>query len=397
MPKIVYLFLCLPFLGFSQAPSGIWTGTLTNDSLTIRKDQVFEIALTTYRGKVYGYTYSTFIVNDSLFYIIKRVKGQLNGSECVVQDEEIIAHNFQRKPDKGVRVMYTFHQNQQDSTWVLDGKWKTNPTKKFYSISGGLTVFQEKDFSRSRLMDHLADLNLQKSLVFDNQKNKEEEKIASYPENKSRTDIPQKPQRTNTNPHPAESNKNLTIQNEKTDIVNSDKKAVIPAATDSLAGSQTPQLKKPAVIANKKADNQPQDTGYVYREIQIQERKLKPLAALAAERISVPSETIYFTSDSLVLALYDNGEVDGDTVSVILNDEVIIEKQVLKSTAYKKTIYLLPDESDSVLLVLFAENLGLYPPNTGLLVIQDGEKNIYVRFKADFDQNAAILLRRKRL
>ena len=96
-----------------------------------------------------------------------------------------------------------------------------------------------------------------------------------------------------------------------------------------------------------------------------------------------------------MLALYDNGEVDGDTVSVILNGEVIIDKQGLKSSAFKKAIYLSPEDGDSLMLVLFAENLGLYPPNTGLLIIKDGEESYYVRFNADFDRNAALMLRRK--
>ena len=41
-----------------------------------------------------------------------------------------------------------------------------------------------------------------------------------------------------------------------------------------------------------------------------------------------------------MLALYDNGEVDGDTVSVLLNGEVIVAKQCLKTAAFKKTIYI---------------------------------------------------------
>jgi hypothetical protein len=96
-----------------------------------------------------------------------------------------------------------------------------------------------------------------------------------------------------------------------------------------------------------------------------------------------------------VISLYDNGEVDGDTVSVIINDEIFIDKQVLKSAAFRKTFYVPLEESDSLLVVLYADNLGKYPPNTGLLQIKDGEEIFYVRFKADLDRNAAIVLRRK--
>src|SRR6187431_932274 len=103
----------------------------------------------------------------------------------------------------------------------------------------------------------------------------------------------------------------------------------------------------------------------------------------------------FFLKMILSIALYDNGEVDGDTVSVIINDEMFIEKQGLKSSAFRKTFYVPQNESDSLLVVLFANNLGKYPPNTGLLQIKDGEEIFYVRFKADLDKNAAIVLRRK--
>jgi hypothetical protein len=45
---------------------------------------------------------------------------------------------------------------------------------------------------------------------------------------------------------------------------------------------------------------------------------------------------------------------------------------------------------------MYAENLGSIPPNTGLLIIMDGEKRYEVRFSADLKTNAAILLRRRK-
>jgi len=96
-----------------------------------------------------------------------------------------------------------------------------------------------------------------------------------------------------------------------------------------------------------------------------------------------------------VLSLYDNGEIDGDTVSVFLNGEVIMAKQGLKASAIKKTIYISPDSEDFS-LVLFAENLGKYPPNTGLLVVRDGDEVYNLRFSSDFQKNAGIVFRRKK-
>ena len=66
----------------------------------------------------------------------------------------------------------------------------------------------------------------------------------------------------------------------------------------------------------------------------------------------------------------------------------------LKATAIKKTIYIQPGD-DEVGLVLYAENLGKYPPNTGLLVVHDGDDVYQLRFSADLQQNAAVVFREK--
>jgi hypothetical protein len=106
--------------------------------------------------------------------------------------------------------------------------------------------------------------------------------------------------------------------------------------------------------------------------------------------------TIDFKSDSLTLVLYDNGIVDGDTVSVVLNDEVIISKLGLTEQAYRKVIKIPPGLGDSLQLVIYAENLGSIPPNSGLLIIEDGSDRHEVRFEGDMKRSPAVTLRRKR-
>jgi hypothetical protein len=119
------------------------------------------------------------------------------------------------------------------------------------------------------------------------------------------------------------------------------------------------------------------------------------LAANIGGRKSEFTQMVSFKSDSLELSLYDNGEIDGDTVSIFLNGEVVMSRQGLKSTAIRKTIYIKPGQEEFT-LVLFAENLGKYPPNTGLLVVHDGEDVYNLRFSSDFQKNAGIIFKRKK-
>ncbi|HQU55998.1 MAG TPA: hypothetical protein PLG88_01135, partial [Chitinophagaceae bacterium] len=118
-------------------------------------------------------------------------------------------------------------------------------------------------------------------------------------------------------------------------------------------------------------------------------------AATIAGRKSIFAQEVKFHSDSLQLALYDNGEIDGDTVSVYLNGKILLSHQGIKATAIKKTIYITPDMTDFS-LVLFAENLGKYPPNTGLLVVRDGDDVYHLRFSSDLEKNAGIIFRKTR-
>lgn len=119
-------------------------------------------------------------------------------------------------------------------------------------------------------------------------------------------------------------------------------------------------------------------------------------AEVLAKRKIETIRSVDFKSDSLVLTLYDNGVVDGDTVSVILNGRIFMSKQMLTAKALSKTIYITPELGDSLQLILYAENLGSIAPNTGLLIIKDGEDTYQVRFSGDLQKNSAIILRRKR-
>src|SRR6187402_91448 len=468
------LLFFIPIFGFAQSLNGVYTGVLSNDSTTIRKDQSFEMALTEYNGKVYGYAYSTFIINDTLYYIVKRVKGKITGDICEVEDDEVITHNFPQKPEKKVFVTYTLRRNVSENIWTLDGNWKTNLTKKYYAISGKVETKEEKDLSKSKLYEHLGDLDLQKTLALNKPKEKTPEKKpvkGKEDKNNVAKNTVKKEEKKNTPPtetKPVQKNTDLTVitttstvvnnqpnQVEKRDVgvastnpvekkpetntvktetklpdnkttsiainnqtepnekknvvaVNSttvDKKPEVPVVKQetklpdnkpvvAINNQSNQNEKKDVAATDKKPTENKADGQYEFQELRGR-RKLKPAASLVDGRESIPSETIYFRSDSLSIALYDNGEVDGDTVSVIINDEMFIEKQGLKSTAFRKTFYVPETEGDSLLVVLFANNLGKYPPNTGLLQVKDGDDIFYVRFKADLDKNAAIVLRRK--
>ncbi len=107
-------------------------------------------------------------------------------------------------------------------------------------------------------------------------------------------------------------------------------------------------------------------------------------------------QTIMFSADSLYLSLYDNGEIDGDTITVSVNNTIVFSRLGLLSRPAKITLAVsaLPD---SFLITLYAETMGSIPPNTGLLIVQEAGKRTEVRFSGDYTKTAAILFKRKKL
>ncbi|HEU5054032.1 MAG TPA: hypothetical protein VFT78_13020 [Hanamia sp.] len=126
------------------------------------------------------------------------------------------------------------------------------------------------------------------------------------------------------------------------------------------------------------------------------EKENLPAAADISKRKLETIRTVEIAQDSLVFTLYDNGAVDGDTVSVLVNGQVVMPRVGLLASAISKTIHLTPDMGDSISVVMYAENLGSIPPNTGLLVIHDGARIYEIRFSGDLKKNSKIILVRKK-
>lgn len=113
------------------------------------------------------------------------------------------------------------------------------------------------------------------------------------------------------------------------------------------------------------------------------------------KRQTVLSKDIEITSDSVRLSFYDNGDIDGDSISVFLNKKPILVKQAL--TAEALNIYIKLDSTREVNEIsMFAENLGVYPPNTALMTVNDGEHRYEVYLSSSLSQNASVRLRRSK-
>ncbi len=100
-------------------------------------------------------------------------------------------------------------------------------------------------------------------------------------------------------------------------------------------------------------------------------------------------------NSKIKLEVYDNGTIDYDSVSLLLNGKLILPKTMLSHHSVKLTIEL-DEHLEFNELGMFAENLGLIPPNTAALIIRDGTKKYEVTLNSDFTKNAIIQLKTKK-
>lgn len=105
-------------------------------------------------------------------------------------------------------------------------------------------------------------------------------------------------------------------------------------------------------------------------------------------------KSIETDADSVLIELYDDGLIDGDSVSVFNNNNVLLNRIGLSDKGIKQTIAL-PKTDEGILLTLFAENEGTIPPNTGVLVVKTGGLVYEIRFKSDNKKSAAVRITRK--
>ena len=129
--------------------------------------------------------------------------------------------------------------------------------------------------------------------------------------------------------------------------------------------------------------------------------KPKPLeteiTALEAfnQRGKVVAKELLVVNSKLRLEIYDNGEIDYDSVSLFLNNKQILPKSMLNHKAIRLTIELDPNLEVNE-LSMFAENLGMIPPNTAALILYDGNTRYETMLTSDLSKSATLRLRRKK-
>jgi hypothetical protein len=129
----------------------------------------------------------------------------------------------------------------------------------------------------------------------------------------------------------------------------------------------------------------------VEKPVMISPEPVKPLTIeekfVSRKKIFV--KDIPLSGDSIELNFYDNGEIDGDSISLFLNDQMIFTHLLLTGKAHsiKLSVSGLKETNE---LTMVAENLGRIPPNTSYMEAIVGEQR-YSTYLASNEGSSAMI------
>lgn len=355
---IKYLLLLISITGFTslgtaQNIAGQWKGEFWDKSSQFASfggdkcEYVLELEL---RGKaITGYSYTYFYYGEKKYYTICKLSGTYDKSKKYVEVKEYERTKTNVPDDLNncfqIHRLSLFKKTGGDES--LEGSWIPVPNQKG-SCGYGVTQLIRR--------------NLQ----------------ASFPGLRNPV----------SGSSAANNISRVNPQGSRSPVIS--KKTTPPALT-----KKPPILVKKPVITNP-SKSEPgiakKDTIAQVREINLPKPNMT--ATIIAgnkyeKRNNHILRTIDIENETVKIDLYDNGEIDGDSISVFLNGKLLLSHKRL--TAQPLSIKLQRDELDaSNDLVMYAENLGSIPPNTALMVVTDGTKRYEVRITSDLEKSGAI-------
>ncbi len=123
-------------------------------------------------------------------------------------------------------------------------------------------------------------------------------------------------------------------------------------------------------------------------------RKSRPVLEIAdvlKTRENPVIKSMKLPESSIHLQVYDNGQIDGDTISIFHNGEMIINHKGISDKPIEFDIQLDKNQTHHE-ITMVADNLGSIPPNTSLMIITAGKKRFEVFISSSEKKNAKIVI-----
>jgi hypothetical protein len=176
-------------------------------------------------------------------------------------------------------------------------------------------------------------------------------------------------------------------------------KAPIVVKTQPKASKPTPKKVTPAP-----AKQQPQNVS-VTKQQSVSIKTTTPVLKQKSSLFPAPPPILTKRANPLIkqieteageirLDLYDNGQIDGDTVSIYHNNTLVVAHAKLSQNPISMRISV-NSANPHHELIMVAENLGSIPPNTSLMIVTTTSKRYEVFISSSEQKNAKVVLNLK--
>ncbi|MGB4772709.1 MAG: hypothetical protein WBP58_14685 [Chitinophagaceae bacterium] len=374
MKRFVLLAVLFLLLGKAdgQSISGQWKGGFNSGGRPDANGQTQYVLELEVKGtQVSGYSYTYFAGYEKRYYVICRLTGSYDKKSKSLEVTEVEKVKANTPPDflDCLQIHSLTYMKGTDSREVLVGKWK--PARPQDNCGTGATELERKALVK------VVPKTTPPSTA-----------SRSNPKNSTGT------AKTTTPAPKTSSTAKTTTPAPKT---GSTAKTTTPVPkTSSTAKTTTPKTTTPKTTTPPVAEVTKKPETIEKNLPSIEKPKAPSTIQQTTTKLNMRSKqvikTVEVEASSFRVDLYDNGQIDGDTISVFYNGKLMVSRQRLSTEPISIQITLDPNKEDNE-LVMFAENLGTIPPNTALMIVTVAGKRYEVNISSSGQTSGTVRFR----
>ncbi len=365
MKRILHLLITILFstTGFAQNFTGQWKGEFIDKSTSFtgwggdRCEYVLELEG---RGtKVTGYSYTYFSDGGKKYYTICKLSGTINKASKSIEVKE--TERTKTNVPVTIRNCFQIHRLtyfQKGDEQSLEGTWVPVPNQQG-DCGFGTTMLTRRILQKNPAYFNnpvtktkpVVKTNATPPVIVKKQPNTSTEKVA--------------PKKNTVPPAVKVQPKKITGPVVKAEVK---KVTETPLIQKEVVTNNLPT--PPPVIKTEPPQNKVADDSYKKRNSEL-------------------IKTIEIDNNSFTVDLYDNGEIDGDSISLFFNGKLLLSHKRLSDKAIRLKLDVDANQNVNE-LIMYAENLGTIAPNTALMVVNDGDNRYEVRISSDLQKSGVI-------
>ncbi|WP_416438071.1 hypothetical protein [Phnomibacter sp. MR] len=381
----------------AQELNGIWRGSFYNkyEYLIYREAAIYRYEVQLYNiGKgVKGVTYS---YQDTRFYGKASMIGVWSGpsSNLTIKENSMEDLKIAGGGDGCLMTCYLTYRKEGNREFLEGTYTSVNMKNDTIPCGSGVVRLEKVTTSDFEEEDFIKNPPTAKTGGKPQVKPGQGEFLIKKPAPKTTT--PPKTGTTATVKKPATPPAKSPVKKPVTPAPSTAKKTTTTPPKTTTTKPATPQP-KPGTVVSKPAPTptpvptpkpQPAATNTEPKKIAVK----PPAPAVLKNRTNELVETISTSAKVLEISFYDNGEIDGDTISVYNNNRLLVSRKGLSTEPITVRVQLNEEDPDQE-VIMVAENLGSIPPNTALMIVQAGSQRFTVRLSSTEQKNALVRFR----